>query len=78
MAPQEYSWEVRERAKELYVVDGLTFLQVAQETGVSESQLKRWSAEEKEWAAGRAKSQEEKDKARTGPRPARNFAWPWG
>jgi len=50
MAPQEYSWEVRERAKELYVVDGLTFEQVAADTGVSVTQLKRWSAEEKEWA----------------------------
>jgi transposase-like protein len=48
--PQEYSWEVRERAKELYVVDGLTFDQVAADTGVSASQLKRWSAEEKQWA----------------------------
>lgn len=47
--PQEYSWEVRERAKELYVVDGLTFDQVADTTGVSVSQLKRWSGEEKEW-----------------------------
>jgi hypothetical protein len=49
MTPQEYSWEIRERAKELYVVDGLTFEQVADSTGVSLSQLKRWSAEEKEW-----------------------------
>ena len=50
MAPQEYSWEVRERAKELYVVDGLTFDQVAAATCVSASQLKRWSGEEEEWA----------------------------
>jgi hypothetical protein len=50
MAPQEYTWETREQAKELYVVDGLTFDQVAEATGVSVSQLKRWSAEEEEWA----------------------------
>lgn len=56
MAPQEYSWEVRERAKELYVVDGLTFEQVAADTGVSVSQLKRWSAEEKEWAENQEES----------------------
>jgi transposase-like protein len=49
--PQEYSWEIRERAKELYVVDGLTFDQVAADTGVSVSQLKRWSGDEEEWAA---------------------------
>ena len=40
---QEYSWEVRERAEELYIVEGQTFEQVAQVTGVSISQLKRWS-----------------------------------
>jgi hypothetical protein len=41
----EYSWEVRERAEELYVVDGCTYDQVAEATGVSVSQLKRWGAE---------------------------------
>jgi len=45
--PDAYSYEVRERAEELYVVDGLTFEQVAEATGVSVSQLKRWSAESK-------------------------------
>jgi len=40
---QEYPWEVRERAEDLYIVDGLTFDQVAVATGVSGSQLKRWS-----------------------------------
>jgi len=53
MAPQEYSWEVRQRAWELYVYNGLTFDQVAEATGVSASQLKRWSAEEKAWEAKR-------------------------
>lgn len=43
--PREYSWEVRERAEELYIVEGLTFEQVAEATGVSVTQLKTWSAE---------------------------------
>jgi transposase-like protein len=43
--PREYSWEVRERAEELYIVEGLTFEQVAEATGVSATQLKTWSAE---------------------------------
>jgi len=67
MAPQEYSWEVRERAKELYVVDGLTFEQVATATSVSVTQLKRWSAEEKEWA--------EKQEESTGLKPV-SQDWP--
>ncbi len=41
----EYSWETREQAEELYVLERLTFEQVATATGVSVSQLKRWSAE---------------------------------
>lgn len=44
---QEYDFETREQAEELYVVDGLTFEQVAQRTGVSATQLKNWSAAEK-------------------------------
>lgn len=44
---QEYDFETRECAEELYVVDGLTFEQVAQRTGVSVTQLKTWSAAEK-------------------------------
>ena len=43
---KEIDWEVRERAEELYVVDGLTFDQVARETGVSVTQLKNWSGAE--------------------------------
>jgi transposase len=46
MMAREIDWEVRERAEELYVVDGLTFDQVAQETGVSVTQLKNWSGAE--------------------------------
>jgi hypothetical protein len=43
---REIDWEIRERAEELYVVDGLTFDQVAKETGISISQLKSWSGAE--------------------------------
>jgi len=43
--PREYSWEVRERAEELYIVDGLTYEQVAAQTGVSVSQIQRWAKE---------------------------------
>lgn len=42
MSPESYSWEIREAAEELYIIDGLTFDQVAAQTGVSVSQLKRW------------------------------------
>jgi len=42
MSPESYSWEVREAAEELYIIDGRTYEQVAEVTGVSISQLKRW------------------------------------
>ncbi len=42
MSPEAYSWEVRESAEELYIIDGRTYEQVAESTGVSISQLKRW------------------------------------
>ena len=42
MSPESYSWEVREAAEELYIIDGRTYEQVAEATGVSISQLKRW------------------------------------
>jgi transposase-like protein len=44
--PESYSFEVRERAAELYVTSGLTYEQVAQETGVAPQTLKRWAQEE--------------------------------
>ncbi len=48
MARKEYSWEIREKAEELYVYEGLTFGEVYLKTGVSETQLKRW-AEQGNW-----------------------------
>lgn len=41
---REIDLEIRYRAEDLYIVDGLTFDQVAAETGVSVNQLKNWSA----------------------------------
>lgn len=43
--PESYGWDTIEAAEELYILDGLTFEQVAERTGVSMSQLKRWSAD---------------------------------
>ena len=43
--PDTYGWDTIETAEELYILDGLTFDQVAERTGVSVSQLKRWSAD---------------------------------
>lgn len=43
--PESYGWETIEAAEELYIIDGLSFDQVAARTGVSVSQLKRWSAD---------------------------------
>jgi transcriptional regulator with XRE-family HTH domain len=43
--PEPYGWDTIEQAEELYIIDGLTIDQVAERTGVSVSQLKRWSAD---------------------------------
>jgi len=43
--PMEISWEIRERAEGLYIIDGQTYEQVAERTGVSVTQLKRWSSD---------------------------------
>ena len=43
--PGSYGWETIEAAEELYIIDGLTFEQVAERTGVSVPQLKRWSTD---------------------------------
>jgi len=42
---QEIPWEERERAQELYCVDGFTFDQVAAATQISASTLKRWASD---------------------------------
>lgn len=43
---EAYSFEIRERAADLYVTEGYTFEQVSKATGVSVSQLKAWSGQE--------------------------------
>jgi len=43
---EPYSWETREQAQELYVIEGHTYDEVAGMTGVSVSQLKRWGKED--------------------------------
>lgn len=49
---KEYSFEIVERAEELYCVDGLTYDQVASEMGIAQSTLKRWG-KKYNWAAKR-------------------------
>jgi len=44
--PEGYAYEIRETAKDLYVTEGRTYEQVAEATGVSVSQLKRWGSDE--------------------------------
>lgn len=41
---KEIDLDIREWAEELYIIDGLTFEETAEKTGVSISQLKRWAA----------------------------------
>lgn len=43
---KEIDWEIRQYAEELYITDGHTYEEVAKETGVSISQLKRWATDE--------------------------------
>ena len=50
--PEGYSYEIRETAKDLFVTEGMTYDQVAERTGVSVSQLKRWGADEN-WTGAR-------------------------
>ncbi|MBW2596633.1 MAG: hypothetical protein JRC93_11815 [Deltaproteobacteria bacterium] len=57
MMPDGYSYEIRERAQELYVTEGRTYDQVSEATGVSVGQLKRWGAEEG-WTAARKEYRE--------------------
>jgi len=62
---REYSWEVRERAEELYICDGLTYEQVAQATGVSLTQIQRWSAADN-WAERRREYRQAQTEIRRG------------
>ena len=41
-----YDQEIRERARALYVIDGLTYAQVAEELDVALVTLKRWGSDE--------------------------------
>jgi len=43
---EPYDFETRENAADLYIIEGVTFEQVSQKTGVSVTQLKTWSAAE--------------------------------
>lgn len=42
---EPYGWDVIEACEELYILDGLTFEQVAERSGVAVPTLKRWSAD---------------------------------
>lgn len=63
--PVEISWEIRERAEGLYIIDGLTYEQAAERTGVSASQLKRWGADG-DWATRRREYRRELSDIRRG------------
>ena len=41
---KEISWETREEAEQLYIIEGKTFNEVSELTGVSVAQLQRWAA----------------------------------
>lgn len=42
---EAYGWDTIEACEELYILDGLTFEQVAERSGVAVATLKRWSVE---------------------------------
>jgi transposase-like protein len=65
------SYELRERAEELYVIDGLTLEQVAAETGISIQTLKRWSSKE-DWFKRRREYREDKQGLRASLTELRN------
>ncbi|MCP3662576.1 MAG: hypothetical protein GY696_08795 [Gammaproteobacteria bacterium] len=56
--PQEISWEIRGTAEDLYIIEGLTYEEVAHKTGVSVSQLKRWGKDE-DWTERKKEYREE-------------------
>ncbi|MBU1193975.1 MAG: hypothetical protein KKE62_01920 [Proteobacteria bacterium] len=55
--PDGYSYEIREIAKEQFVTEGRTYDYVAESTGVSVSQLKRWGLDE-DWTGARKEYRE--------------------
>ncbi len=63
--PESYSWEIREQAEELYIIDGLTYEQAAERTGVSLSQLKRWGADS-DWSGRRKEYRQAQTSIRRG------------
>ena len=65
MSPESYSWEIREQAEELYIIDGLTYEQVAERTTVSLSQLKRWGGDG-EWVERRKEYRQAQSTIRRG------------
>ena len=65
------SFELREKAEELYVIGGLTLEQAAAETGISIQSLKRWSAKE-DWFKRRREYQKDKQGLRSSLTELRN------
>jgi len=59
MPRKEYSFEIRDRAEELYVIEGLTYQETADETGVALATIKLWAAADT-WREKRATYREEK------------------
>jgi len=65
--PDAYGWDIREQAEELYIIDGLTYEQVAERTGVSLTQLKRWGTDsEPGWAERRREYRQAQTTVRRG------------
>jgi hypothetical protein len=65
--PETYGWDIREQAEELYIIDGLTYEQVAERTGVSLTQLKRWGTDsEPGWADRRREYRQAQTTVRRG------------
>ena len=42
---EPYGWDTIEACEELYILDGLSFEQVAEKSGVAVATLKRWSGD---------------------------------
>lgn len=42
----EIPWEIREQAEDLYIIDGFTYDEVANKTGIAVQTLKKWGSEE--------------------------------